>query len=100
MELHEIFKQAPSDYKDQKLELNKVANAVARYLMTLDPKLASIGTTALSRAIGEDVNIVSKWIRVARSQGMLEGYYTIGKPTRGTFGKPSYKWHNAADEGF
>ena|ERR1035437_2778424 len=98
METHEILMRAPVDYKDQTIELNKVANAVVRHLETLDPHIAPIGTTALCRALGEDVNIVSKWVRVARSKGMLDGYFVVGKPTRGTFGKPSYKWRNEPDE--
>lgn len=31
----------------------------------------------------------------ARKDGMLDGYFTIGRPVPGTFGKPSVKWHDA-----
>lgn len=30
----------------------------------------------------------------ARRDGMLDGYFTAGPARPGTFGKPSYKWHD------
>ena len=95
MELSEILARAPGPFLEKEQDkLETVARAVVSRLSKHDDKLAPLGTVALAGLLGGATDITSKWIRVTRQAGLLEGYFTKGKPARGTFGKPSYKWHN------
>lgn len=96
MSIQEIA--ATSHWKTEALE--PLALLVADYLGTLEPSI-TIGTTDLLAKLGWSHDMgrdVFAHLGNARKRGLLEGHFTAGKPTYGTFGKPSIRWHAARVE--
>ncbi len=55
------------------------------------PLLVKLG---VDMSDGKAVKNILQHLANGRRGGMLEGYFTVGPARPGTFGKPSYKWHD------
>lgn len=95
MRIEKIAAEAPAPYGRHDADaLDDLVVYVDRVLVK---QHAAIGTTQLIRLLvsqpsdTEMKNLVA-WLRLARSLNKLEGYFTQGKPTHGTFGKPRILW--------
>lgn len=76
----------------------ELALLVSAHLSTLAGD-ATLPTGKLLAALKSDltndeIKSLCSHLSRARAAGYLDGYFTQGKPTGGTFGKPSFRWHN------
>jgi hypothetical protein len=75
-----------------------IVEHVQTALESLPQEDAPIGTTRLLHlvmplATEVQQKAILSHIYNARVAGLLDGWFVRGKPTGGTFGKPSIKWH-------
>lgn len=71
------------------------ADIVTEHLDRAEPKV-SISTTTLLHQLKWNLDMgrsIFAHLSNARAQGLLAGYFTVGKPSAFTYGKPSYRWH-------
>lgn len=101
MNIERFAAKGPAPYgKHDATMLDDFTVAVDRAMVT---QHKAIGTTQLVRLMQSqpsDAQMKSLigWLRLARAEGKLEGYYTQGKPTAGTFGKPRIFWLLSAEK--
>ena len=101
MSIEDIAAKGPAPYgKHDPVMLDNLVLAIDRLLLVHHK---TMGTTQLIRLLLSQPGDAQKktliaWVRLARIEGKLEGCYTAGKPTAGTFGKPRIHWTLTADK--
>lgn len=96
-----ILERKPAPFGSNKEALDLLVGQVA--LILANVTAPGISTSDLARrlgATGEQMKTIVPWLALVRKSGLMDDYFTQGRPNNGTFGKPSYKWHadpNALD---